>query len=152
MPDVFYIAPAQGKALWVLAAIAAVLLGILLLLAYFGYSSRATRYEISPAGLAIRGTLYGRTVPWASLDLDGARTVDLREPGDLRPTLRTNGLGLPGYQTGWFRLRSGSRGLLFVTDASRVLAVPTHERYVLLMSARDPDGLLRALRAAAPTR
>lgn len=152
MPEIFYIAPAPGRSLWVLAAIGAVLLGILLLFAWFGHSSRSTRYEVSAEGLAIRGTLYGRSLPWSSIDVAAARVVDLgAEPG-LRPRLRTNGLGLPGYQAGWFRLRDGSKGLLFVTDASRVVAVPTRESYVLLMSAVDPDGLLRALRDAAPAR
>jgi Bacterial PH domain len=150
MPDVFAIAPASTKPLWFLGAIGVLLLGLLLLFAFFGYSSRATRFVLSSEGLAIRGTLYGRTVPWSRLEVDQARVVDLREERELRPTLRTNGLGLPGYRAGWFRLPNRGRGLLFVTDPSRVVAIPTREGYTLLLSVAEADAFVEALRREAP--
>lgn len=149
MPEVFTIAPASTKALWFLGGVGGLLLALLLLFGYFAYSSRWTRYEVSPAGLAIRGTMYGRALPWTSLEIEQARVVNLRDAADLQPTLRTNGLGLPGYQAGWFRLRGRSKALLFMTDPSRVVAIPTHEGYTLLLSVRDPGAFLGALQRAA---
>lgn len=146
MAEVFTIAPASTKPLWIIGAIGALLLALLLLFLFFVYSSRATRFEISSEGLAISGTLYGRTLRWSSLDVEQARVVNLGESPELQPTLRTNGLGLPGYQAGWFRLRRQGRGLLFVTDASRVVALPTREGYTILLSVRDPNAFLEALR------
>ena len=150
MTETFTIAPAASKALWSIAAVAVLLLALLLLFGFFALSSRATRFELSPEGLAIRRTLYGRTVPWPSLDVARARVVSLRDAPELQPTLRTNGLGLPGYQAGWFRLRREGRGLLFVTDPTRVVALPTRDGYTLLLSVREPATFLDALRRAAP--
>lgn len=149
MSEVFTIAPAPARALWFLAAIGALLLALLLLFAFFAYSSRATRFEISPEGLAIRGTLYGRAVPWSALEVDQASVVDLRTDADFRPRLRTNGLGLPGYRVGWFRMRRPGKGLLFVTDPTRVVALPTRDGYTLLLSAREPAEFIAALQRGA---
>ena len=151
MPEVFTIVPAAARPLWFLAAIGALLLAMLLFFGYVTYSSRATRFEISEAGLAVRGTLYGRSVSWSSLRLDEARVADLgRDPG-LQLRSRTNGVGLPGYRAGWFGMRSGGRALLFVTDPSRVVVLPTGEGFTLLLSVQDPDAFLRALRTRTAT-
>lgn len=152
MTEVFAMPPAPARALWLLAAVAALLLGLLLLFGYFAVASRTTRYELSPAGLAIRGTLYGRTLPWSDLVAAEARVVDLSATPELQPNLRTNGIGLPGYQAGWFRLRRAGKGLLFLTDRSRVVAIPTRLGYTLLLSAVEPERFVESLRRAAPAR
>jgi hypothetical protein len=146
----FPISPAPAKALWILALIAVFLLGMLLLFAYFGFATRFTRFEVNGEGLAIRGTLYGRSIAWEELRIDSARVIDLSREPDLQPTMRTNGIGLPGYQAGWFRLRRAGKGLLFLTRPGEVLIVPTTRGYTLLLSAREPHALLAALRDRAP--
>jgi hypothetical protein len=108
-----------------------------------------TTYEVSAAGLRVRGTLYGRLVPAASLATGAARRVDIAAEPALAPAVRTNGLGLPGYGAGWFRLAGGERALAFVTDRTRLAYVPTTVGYALLLSVDDPDGLVAALRGAA---
>ncbi len=150
MGEVFSMVPAPPRALALLGLFAVLLVPILVMLGYFAYSGHSTRFELKPEGLAIRGTLYGRTIPWSSLRTEEATAADLSERPDLRPTLRTNGLGLPGYRAGWFRLRGG-RGLLFVTDPTRVVAVPTTDGYTLLMSVSEPERFVAALRDAAST-
>lgn len=150
MSDVFVIAPAPSKPLWALVVLCGVMAAIIATLVSFAFSARTTRFEVSPAGLSIRGTLYGRTVPWEKLDPGTVRIVDLRAERPLQPVLRTNGLGLPGYSAGWFRLRSGEKALLFVTDRSRVVVVPTRDSYTILLSARDPDAFVAALQRFAP--
>ncbi len=65
-------------------------------------------------------------------------------PGTSRSS-RTNGIGLPNYQSGWFRLANGSAALLFVTDWSRAVVVPTTEHFDLLVSPADPQAFLTAL-------
>ena len=149
MTEVFTITPATAKPFWSLAAIGALILGLLLLFGYFAYSARATQFQISSEGLAIRRTLYGRVLPWSSLDVSAARVVDLSRDREWQPTRRTNGVGLPGYQAGWFRLRERGRGLLFVTDRSSVVVVPTREGYSLLLSVGEATDFLAALRRAA---
>jgi hypothetical protein len=59
------------------------------------------------------------------------------------------GTGLPGYSAGWFSLRNGEKALLFVTDRSRVVRIPTRDGYSLMVSPRHPQAFMEALRAAA---
>jgi hypothetical protein len=55
------------------------------------------------------------------------------------------GTGLPGYQAGWFRLRNGDRALLYLTDRSKAVYVPTTEGYGVLLSPAEPEQFLAAL-------
>ena len=64
----------------------------------------------------------------------------------LEPRLRTLGTGLPGYRAGWFRLRNGEKALLYLTDESRAVYVPTTAGYSVIVSPQDPDAFLAALK------
>ncbi len=120
-------------------------LGLVALFLFIGYSARATRYVVSEEGVAIQRTLYGRALGWDELVTEEARLVDLDGTPELQPVLRTNGIGLPGYRAGWFRLRGGGRALLFLTRSEGVVAVPTTGGFTLLLSPADPEGFLAAL-------
>jgi hypothetical protein len=109
--------------------------------------ARAPSFEVTPEGLRIQGSLYGRLIPASELNLDQARIVDLSATPELRPKWRTNGIGLPGYQAGWFRLNNKEKALLFL-NRSRALYIPTKSGYSLLISPEDPEGLITALRSA----
>jgi hypothetical protein len=73
--------------------------------------------------------------------------VDFATEPDLAPKWRTMGTGLPGYQAGWFRLKNGEKALLYLSDRSRAVYVPTTAGYSLLLSPADPDRFLSAVRA-----
>jgi hypothetical protein len=122
-------------------------LAIAALMGYVAYSTRHVRFEVSEASLRIRGDLFGRQIPRSSLRVADAQIIDLKSEKKHRPILRTMGVGLPGYGSGWFRLQDGSKGLLFLTDPSRAVYLPTTEAYTLLISPADPEGFLAALRA-----
>ena len=147
--QVFRIAPAGLGPFWVLAAVAGVTLAVLAVLAVSLVGSRWSRFELSASGLRIRGDLYGRLLPAQSLRAAEARRVDLATTSELRPRLRTWGTGLPGYQSGWFRLANGEKALVYLTDRQRAVYVPTHEGYSLLLSPEEPDAFLNALRTIA---
>jgi hypothetical protein len=146
MKTTFPMIPASAAPLWFLGVFGALLLAVLLLFGYLAYSTRHVRFEVSPAGLRIRGDLFGRAIPFAHLDLDGARPVDLTLEPALAPVGRTMGTGLPGYAAGWFRLRGGGKALAFLTDHRRVLYLPTNQGYEVLLSVAEPEELLTALR------
>ncbi len=147
MTEIFPIAPAPLRSLWILGVVTVIILGVLFIFGRSALGSQTTRFTLSPErGLEIRGP-YGRTIPWEVLDVEGARRVNLSNDPELRPTLRTNGIGLSGYRAGWFRLSNGSRGLLFVTDRERSVAIPTTEGFTLILSPDDPEAFLSSLRA-----
>ena len=146
MTETFHIIPSTARTLWTIPAIVAgivLLVGLILLAAARG--GRTATFEVSAAGLRLRGDLYGRMIPAGSLDLAGARAVDLSTDRSLAPTLRTMGTALPGYRAGWFRLRNGQKGLLYLTDETRVAYVPTTEGYGVLLSVPDPAGFVASL-------
>ncbi|MBP8296296.1 MAG: hypothetical protein KAX84_09340, partial [Burkholderiales bacterium] len=90
---------------------------------------------------------YGRTLPRSSLRPEAALEVSLLEYRDLGPLWRTNGIGLPGFKAGWFRLRNREKALVLLTDPFKVTYLPTSEGYALLIST---NALLAALREPAP--
>jgi len=147
MKQVFPIVPASSGPLMVLIPLAILLLGLVAMSAWFVYSSRHAQFEISSEGLRITGALYGRFIPASELLVGGARTLDLKPDCPYRLRRRTNGVGLPGYQAGWFKLNNGERALAFITDSSRVVCVPTTQGYSVLLSVADPQAFLNALRA-----
>lgn len=145
--QVFQIAPAASKAMWALALVpGTILVLVFALLAASVIGSRSATFEVSREGLRLRGDLYGRLIPASALRSDQARRVDLEATPELTPGLRTMGTGLPGYQSGWFRLRNGDRALLYLTDRSRAVYVPTTNGYGVLLSPSDPEAFLRALK------
>jgi len=119
------------------------------LLGAAAYGSRRASFEVTESGLRLRGDVYGRFLPRSALHLDQVRVVSLLEEPKLRPVRRTFGTGLPGYRAGWFKLAGGAKALLYVTDQTRVVVVPTTQHYMVLLSPLDPDGLVRSLQRLA---
>lgn len=140
--QVFAIAPAADRTLWLLVLVPALVAGLTLVTAL---GARTARFEVSSDGLRLRGDWYGRAIPLSHLRSAEARRVDLTVHPDLEPTRRTGGTGLPGYRAGWFRLRNGERALVFLTDRTRAVYVPTTEGFSLVVSPADPDRFVAAL-------
>ena len=141
---VFPIARGSSASLWFCGVIGVLVFGVgtlIGILTFFG--SRIVSLEVSDRGLHVHGDMfYGRFIPRATLQIAGARAIDpAAEPG-YAPKTRTNGIGLSNYQSGWFKLANGSTALLFVTDWSRAVLVPTTENFDLLVSPADPHAFL----------
>ena len=147
----FPIAPASSRSLWFFIPIAIVMLAAAATLLMTALGHSRARYELTPAGLALRGDLYGRgIIPAGELRGGSARIVDLEREPDLALKWRTMGTGLPGYKAGWFRLRNGEKALVSLTDTRRVVYLPTTRGYAVLLSPAEPDSFLAAVRRVAP--
>lgn len=120
-------------------------LGIAGLMGYIAYSTRNVEFIVSNDELRIRGDLFGRRIPRSTLRAQDAQVVNLKTDKAHRPFLRTMGVGLPGYLSGWFRLNDRGKGLLFLTDYTRAVCVPTDDGYTLVISPADPDAFVAAL-------
>jgi len=86
-----------------------------------------------------------RRFPLPTLRAHGLRTIDLAEHKELRPFLRTWGIGMPGLASGWFRLRNGAKALCIVTRRERVTALCADDGTSVLLSLADPKPLREAL-------
>lgn len=143
----FVIAPATGRAIWFVFLLPGLILLLVTgLLGAAVVGARSARFEVSPAGLRLRGDLYGRLIPVEQLRGASAARIDFAAVPELTPMRRTMGTGLPGYRSGWFRLRNGERALLYLTDMGRTVYVPTTEGYSILLSPAEPEQFLSALR------
>jgi len=145
MTEVFKIIPAPARTLWAIGGFALLMAVILCLTGYLAYSSRYIQLELSDTQLHIRSGFYGRRIPITSLVTEQARQVELNRSSPYQPTRRTNGIGLPGYNSGWFRLKNGEKALLFVTEPQRVIYLPTTDGYSLLLSMQEPERFLQSL-------
>lgn len=104
---------------------------------------------VSSAGLRVSVPLYGRLVPAAALRGHTARVIDLSTDWRLALDWRTNGIGFPGYNVGWFRLGNGDKAFAAVTDAHRVVFITTDQGFSVLLSVADPQALIASLAAFA---
>lgn len=145
--SIFPIAPAESRFLWYLIPLSGLLLGIVIVMMISMRGAHSTRFEIVSSGLRLSGDMYSRTIPWQRLQVDGARRVDFTADQQLTPGWRHAGTALPGYRAGWFRLKNGERALLYLTDRSKAVYVPTSAGFSVLLSPADPDRFLTALRS-----
>ncbi|HSD16493.1 MAG TPA: PH domain-containing protein [Thermomonas sp.] len=129
------------------AAIALTVIALASIACAAGLKRRRVRLEGQV--LHVVAGMFSQHVPADRIDLERARIVNLEERTELRPSIKTFGMSLPGYQAGHFRLR-GKLGKAFclVTDRRRVLWLPQREgKGELLVSLEHPQALLDALKA-----
>lgn len=147
----FAIVPSASRALWIFVGVMLlILIVVAIMLIATAVGSRTSRFELSDAGLRLRGDLYSRLIPATALRGGAARIVDLARTPEMEPRRRTVGTAMPGYRAGWFRLRNGEKALLYLTDTHCAVYVPTREGYSVLLSPQQPERFLERLRAVAP--
>jgi hypothetical protein len=147
----FAIVPSTSRGVWIFVVLVLVILVVAAtILIATARGSRASRFEVSDAGLRLRGDLYGRMIPASELRGGAARIVDLTGTPELQLRRRTAGTALPDYHAGWFRLRNGEKALVYLTDVHRAVYVPTRKGYSLLLSPQQPERFVERLRAVAP--
>jgi hypothetical protein len=73
------------------------------------------------------------------------RAVNLNLDKTYAPKWKTNGSNLPGFSAGWFKLQDNEKALLFVTDRSSVVYIPTTDNYSILLSVRNAAEMVESL-------
>jgi hypothetical protein len=110
---------------------------------------RRHRLELDASGLSVATSFYRRHLPLAELDLTHARVFELDEQPGFKPLLKTNAMMVPGFHSGWFRLRNWKSAFVAISDGRRVLWLPTRRSYGLLLQPEQPQALLDHLRELA---
>ena len=113
---------------------------------------RRHRITVDANGMELVTTFHRRRLGWAQLRLDDARVANLDEHTQLKPMFKSNGTAVPGFKSGWFRLRNREKALVAMAGGPRIAWIPTTEGYGLLLQPRQPQALLDHLRQAAPRR
>lgn len=122
-----------------------VFIGVSVLLLSFGYQGKQATFSLKASGLTIRPGIYSRTIPQEDIKLEGVRVIDMNYERGYQPRWRMNGAGLPGYLAGWFKLQNGEKALMFVTNRSNVVYIPTNKNYSVLLSVQQADEMVSQL-------
>ncbi len=133
------------------ALLPVLLLPVVTLAIWFGSTllMRRHRLQLDAGGLEVVTSFYRTRVGLDALRLDQARVADLGERTELKPVLRSNGFSVPGFKSGWYRLRNGRRTFVAGVGERRWLWLPTTGAHDLLLQPGDPQRLLQQLRELA---
>lgn len=131
---------------WLRLALAAGLFALTGLLAYFLIAGSRAVVVVGGDAVRLRIPVYGRSIPWASINRAATRVITFGSSPQLKPRVRTNGMSVPGYHVGWFRLANGSRALAALTAMDRdVVYVSLVDGTAVLLSVRDPKAFMARL-------
>jgi hypothetical protein len=144
MKQVFPLVSASSGWQWIFLLFIVVILGYLIFIIASPHKGAVILYDSS---IQLQVPLYGRTIPISMLNMADSRIVDLSAERNLRLKWRTNGIGMPRYLVGWFRLYDGQKALAAVTDPHHVVYIPTRDGYSLLLSVANPNTFLSAVKA-----
>lgn len=136
---------ARDVSLWVFAGVT---LSSALMWWWLDTRLRRVGVVIERDRLHVDGGIGRRDFALAELAADGVRTVDLSSQPELRPVMRTWGIGLPGLSSGWFRLRNGDKALCVLTDRARTSVLRARDGTRILLSLADPARLREAVERA----
>lgn len=149
MEKVFGIIPATSGVytfLWIVGIVVGVIcIGAIGLFISYGYQAKHLAFTVNDQGLRIGPGLYGRFIPKEEIDTAGVKVVNLQVESEYKPKWRTNGASMPGYAAGWFRLANKEKALVFVTDRSSVVYIPTTANYSVMLSVREADELVKLI-------
>ena len=122
-----------------------VIIFLILLMVGILYSMKNTALALTEKEIVIKSLFYGRKIPLEKVFLNEIRSVNLQNDRDYNISFKTNGISLPGFKSGWMRLKNGGKALTFITDKNSVVLIPTEE-YALLFSMDNIDDFIRAIK------
>ena len=107
--------PAGGSPALASAAILAGLLALTLAL-WFVLDRAMLRHRVrlTALRLEVKSGFYSQSLPLSELQPGQARVVDLDERTGCKPRIKTNGFALPGFSSGYFRLRKGRKAFVAI--------------------------------------
>ena len=108
------------------------------------YFSEKPSVEVDDGFLTIKSLFYGKRIAVGDIRVNDIRPLDLNNDAGYAVKWRTNGIGLPGYHVGWMKLDNGNKALVYLTDNTNVVLIPTND-YDILISASDSAGMTEAL-------
>jgi hypothetical protein len=83
--------------------------------------------------------------PLSTLRANGVRILDFAAHPELKPVLRTWGIGLPGLASGWFRLRNRGKALCVLSGRERVTVLRADDGTWVMLSLADTSALRSAI-------
>ncbi|ABV89143.1 PH domain-containing protein [Shewanella pealeana] len=170
MPQVYALAPLTPASHWSFIALLAVLVGLLtfiyfstlpqiskivsiglLTLMLFAFSwlffkADDSKLIIGENKLILDVPFYAMTLPLAEVEINDIQRLDWQREPDLKLESRHNGVGMSGYQLGWFRLSNNQKAFVVMSEEENLVMIPTLRGYRIILSLQEPDKLLNQQR------
>jgi hypothetical protein len=109
------------------------LLGFIAVMIGATVSLKRTNILIGNREIIIHSFPYGKKIPVENILVNEIKAINLNDDKEYGIMLRTNGISLPNFRSGWMKLKNGKKALAFVTGKEKVLLMPTKD-YVVLFS------------------
>ena len=139
------IQPKSGNFSLTILIMGALIIFLVFLLFGIMYSMKNTSISVTEKEIEIKSMFYGRKIPVENIDINGIRTLNLAENSSYAISHRRNGIALPGFHSGWMRLKNGEKALVFVTDKTNVALIPTND-YLLMFSMNNIEEFIGKLK------
>jgi heme/copper-type cytochrome/quinol oxidase subunit 2 len=97
------------------------------------HSMKNTALTLTENEIIIKSMFYGRKIPLEEVIIDEIKPINLEKDKEYNISIRTNGISVPKFKSGWMKLKNGKKALTFITDKNNVVLIPT-EKYLLLFS------------------
>jgi len=108
------------------------------------FATKNTSISIKDGEVAINSFLYGRKIPIENILINEIKTINLNQDKEYGISVRTNGINLPNYKSGWMRLKNGKKALVYLTNEEKVLFMPTKD-FVILFSMEKTDEFINKI-------
>lgn len=136
---------------WIIIGIIGVIVfGVIGIMVTLGYQSRQVYFMVSDEGLSVGPGAYSMFIPREDILSDGVRVVNLKTDPVFRIKSKTDASIFPGFSSGWYTLANEEEALVFLTDRSRVVYIPTNKEYSVLLSVREAEEFADDLHNWAP--
>ena len=103
-----------------------------------------TRLIFNEKYLTIKALFYGKTISLEKINVNKIRNLNLYNNKEYDVKGRTSGISFPNYHAGWMKLNNGNKSLVFLTDKTNVILIPTYD-YDILFSTKDFDKIKKLL-------
>jgi hypothetical protein len=146
MNTVFPIIQPAREAYIILAIISILLVAITIFFIGATISVNNTKCIFEDNRIKINSFQYGTSVNYAEIAISNVKLINIKSEPEYDLKIRSNGIGLPGLKTGWFKLNNGERALAFITNPEKVIYIPTSRNYSVLLSIEDGNGFIEELK------
>jgi len=116
------------------------------LFATFVYFLLRNEIFLDARTLTVKAAFYKRSIDLSEIVWADSRIIDHTRAPELIPEMRVNGVSLPGYQAGWFRLRNGTRAFLLRTHGP-LAYLPDRGGEAFLLSVAKKSPLFEKIQA-----
>jgi hypothetical protein len=120
-------------------------IGLMALFPAIFYSMKNTTLSLTNKEIIIKTVMYGKKIPLENILINEIKKINLNEDNEYTISIRTNGISLPNFKSGWMRLKNGEKALVYITDKNNVVLIPVKE-YLILFSMENIEEFIKKIK------